>query len=1047
MQDGIFRYLLKFSLRDQVSLVLLSIAALPFLYLTLELPKIIVNDAIEGQDFPKLIFGTEFAQIPFLLLLCGLFLTLVVVSGVMKFFTSTYRYRVGDRLLRRLRYDMIERLLRFPPAEFRNLPSGQVISMVTAETSNLGLFMAEAFAVPAVALGTLGTIVLFMFMQDWLMGVAAIALYPLQIWLIPKIQRQINLLQRQEVHEQRGISQRIGDVVAGVTEIHGHDTSQYELADFSQRLGKVYRYRTQVSSKRYLANVLNQFFSQLTPFFFLSIGGYLVIVGDISIGALVAVLAAYKDMYSPWKDLIEYYQKTEDARVRYDQLHEFFVRSTLLEKSMIEAEPVPADFRQLPLVVSNVVVEKEEGVRLVDGASMMLKLPVHAAILGSGGSGREEFARLLARQVFPRSGNVSLGDRNLSELPDSVTGRRIGYAGSTTHLGPGTLRESLTYPLLRRPGSAAEDEEAVPAERERARAESLASGNSPYDIASDWIDYAAAGCSDRSGLERRMIEILRLVELEPDVYEIGLRRAIDPAAQPGLAARLIEARATFRERLHAAHQDRLIETFDADAHNTHASLAENILFGTPVGTEFALENLAGNPYLRRVIDEAGLTRDFLEMGRKLAALKAEIFRDLPPEHEFFKRFSFIDASELPAYEAILRHIDAHGIDGLSDADRTRLLALPFQLIEARHPVDLIDEALKQRLLDARRAFAAGLPPHLRGAVQFFEPGTYNAALSIVDNILFGKAVADRAGSVALIGRMVAEIVHELDLRDAVVAAGLDYDIGVGGARLTAAQRQKIALARCLIKRPDILILSDALSNLDMREQSKIVANVKAEMQGRSLILFESNETHRQHFAQVLRMAEGRIRDQDSDTDDAEGAGAAAHEGDLSAAKRRAVGLNEIVRMLMDIPLFAAIDRSKLKLLAFTSERVQFDAGQIVFRQGDTGDHAYVVVDGEADVVLESPGGSSTVATLGRNEIFGEMALLAKMPRTTTIRARTPLTLLSLGQDVFLPLVEENGEIAVAMLRVLAERLASTLRNYGKLVAENRAEAGRSTSPE
>lgn len=1040
MENGIFRYILKYSLRDQASLVLLSVAALPFLYLTLELPKIIVNDAIEGSDFPRAILGAEFGQIPFLLLLCGLFLALVVVSGVMKFFTSTYRYRVGDRLLRRLRYDMIERLLRFPPAEFRNVPSGQVISMITAETSNLGLFIAEAFAVPAVAIGTLGTITLFMFMQDWLMGVAAIALYPLQIWLIPKIQRQINALQRQEVQEQRGISQRIGDVVAGVNEIHGHDTSQYELADFSQRLGKVYRYRTQVSSKRYLANVLNQFFSQLTPFFFLSIGGYLVIVGDITIGALVAVLAAYKDMYSPWKDLIDYYQKTEDARVRYDQLKEFFVRSTLLEKSMIEAEPGAVDFSQLPLVVSNVVVEKEEGVRLIDGASLSLKLPAHAAILGTGGSGREEFARLLARQVFPRSGQVSLGDRNLAELPDSVTGRRIGYAGSATHLGPGTLREALTYPLLRRPGTVAESNIALPAERRHARAESVAAGNSPHDPAADWIDYAAAGCNDLQSLERRMIEILRLVELEPDVYEIGLRRAIDPAQQPDLAAKLIEARAIFRARLHAAHQDRLVESFDPASYNAHASVAENILFGTPVGPAFAIENLATNDYMRQVLDQAGLTGEFLEMGRKLAALKAEIFHDLPPEHEFFKRFSFIDASELPAFEAILRHIDAHGIHGLDEADRSKLMALPFQLIEARHPVDLIDNPMKQRLLAARRDFAARLPPHLRGTVQFFEERTYNAACSIADNILFGKAVASKPGSITLIGRMVADIVDELGLRDAIVAIGLSYDIGVGGTRLTAAQRQKIALARCLIKRPDILIMSDALSMMDLREQAKIVAQIKAEMQGRSLILFESDETHRKQFEQVLRMDQGRFSEQGNQAAAETLQTIQAAGGDAGGAERRAVGLNEIVRMLMDIPLFAGIDSAKLKLLAFTSERVAFEPGQVVFHQGDTGDRAYVVIEGEADVVLESPGGASTVATLGRNEIFGEMALLAKMPRTTTIRARTPLTLLSLGQDVFLPLVEENGEIAVAMLRVLAERLASTLRNYGKLAAESRAGA-------
>jgi len=1031
MESGIFRYILRHSLRDQVLLVSMSAVALPFLYLTLELPKIVVNEAIVGMDFPKTILGHEFGQIPYLLLLCGLFLALVIVSGALKYFTATYRYRVGDRLLRRLRYEMVERLLRFPPSDFRNLSSGQIVSMITAETSTLGFFIAEAFAVPAVALGTLSTIVLFMFLQNWMMGVAAIALYPLQIYLIPKIQRQINALQRQEVHEQRAISQRIGDVFAGVNEIHGHDTAQYELADFSRRFGKVFGYRVRISSKRYIANVLNQFFSQLTPFFFLSVGGYLVIEGEISLGSLVAVLAAYKDMYSPWKDLIDYYQKAEEARVRYDQLKEFFARSTLLEKSMIEAEPSGEHFNQAQLVASNVVVEKEEGHRPIDGASIKLTLPAHAAVLGSGGSGREEFARLLARQVFPRSGSVSLGDKNITDLPDSVTGRRIGYVGSQTYLGSGSIRDALVYPLMRRPRSDPGPAAGLSPARARERAETLRAGNSPHDVAADWVDYEAAGCSGAEQLERRMIEVLRLVDLEQEVYEIGLRSAISPELRPQLAAKLIEARGIFHARLHAAKQDPLIERFDPETYNAQATVAENILFGTPVGRYFALENLGHNDYMRQVIERSGLTTVFLETGRKLATIKAEIFRDLPPGHEFFERFSFIDADDMPVFEAILRRIKSHGIYSLEQADREKLMALPFKLVEAHDLEGLIDKEMKQRLLMARRTFAGGLPAHLRGAVQFFENESYNAASSIVENILFGKAVSSKAGSLALVSQIVSEIVDEMHLREAITSVGLEYEIGTGGARLTPAQRQKIALARCLIKRPDILIMNEALSSLEMHVQERVLANIKREMAGRSLILFESHEGRRREFEKVLLMDQGRFVEPD-------GAGrsktAGPHEESSQGEAPRSVGLNEVVNMLMDIPLFAGIDRSKLKLLAFTAERILFEKDQVVFFQGDAGDHAYVIIEGEVDVVLESAGGERIVATLGSNEIFGEMALLSKMPRTTTIRAKTPLVLLSLSQDVFLRMVEENSEISIAMMRVLAERLASTLRDYGKIVA-------------
>jgi len=1036
MERGVYRFILRYSLRDQILLVLMSASALPFLYLTLELPKTIVNQAIGGTDFPRHVLGHDLGQIPYLLLLCGLFLTLVIISGALKYFTSTYRYRVGDRLLRRLRYELIERVLRFPTSEFHHLSSGQIVSMITAETSNLGFFIAEAFAVPAVAIGTLGTIMLFMFMQNWMMGVAAIAMYPIQIYIVPKIQRQINELQRKEVKEQRDISRRIGDVVAGAKEIHGHDTSQYELADFSERLGTVYEYRVKISSKRYLTNVLNQFFSQLTPFFFLSIGGYLVIVGEISLGALVAVLAAYKDMYAPWKDIIDYYQKAEDARVRFDQLKEVFAHGTLLDKSIIEAEPEEADFSGLSLVAENVVVEKEEGVRLVDGATVNLPLPLHTAVLGSGGSGREEFARLLARREFPRSGTILLGDRNLSQLPDSITGRRIGYVSANTYLGSGSLREVLVYPLLRRPRIASDIECSPSPARQKIAAERLRAGNSPFDFETDWIDYRNAGCADRDALDHRMIDVLGMVNLDQHVFDMGLRQCIDPARHPELAARVVEAREIFLARLRATNRDTLVERFDVHSFNAHASIAENILFGSPVDSTFLVENLSRNEYMREILEKTGLTSRFVETGCKLAALKAEIFKDLPPGHEFFSRFSFISPEDIPAFEAILRSMKAKGIAALSEKDKEMLIGLPFRLVEAQHHVNLITEDLRERILTARRLFRDGLPDHLRGAIQFFDAGHYNSACSIIENIIFGKLASDKASSISEVSRMVSEVVDELQLRDSLTLIGLEYPVGVGAAHLTAAQKQKVALARCLLKRPDILIMSDALSTLDLEEQLEIIASVKLELQDRTLILFESDETHLRLFENALLMDQGKIVKHGETSEESGQQPSAAELAEMEAADntRNGVDINEVVRMLLDIPLFREIPRSKLKLLAFTSERVRFEPGETVFRQGDPGDRAYLVLNGQAEVVLELGGSDKTVATLGRNEIFGELALLAKIPRTTSIRAKTPLMLLSFSRDVFMRLAEKNSEISSAMMRVLAERLAGTLEKYGKLVA-------------
>src|SRR5690606_12327409 len=102
------------------------------------------------------------------------------------------------------------------------------------------------------------------------------------------------------------------------------------------------------------------------------------------------------------------------------------------------------------LSAANLVVESDDGVRAVDGVSVTLQLPAHAMIVGGGGSGAEEFALALARQVVPAAGRLSASDISLVELPDSATGRRIGYVGPQAYFHAGSLYDALVYPLLHR---------------------------------------------------------------------------------------------------------------------------------------------------------------------------------------------------------------------------------------------------------------------------------------------------------------------------------------------------------------------------------------------------------------------------------------------------------------------------------------------------------------------------------------------------------------------------------------------------------------------
>jgi CRP-like cAMP-binding protein len=132
-----------------------------------------------------------------------------------------------------------------------------------------------------------------------------------------------------------------------------------------------------------------------------------------------------------------------------------------------------------------------------------------------------------------------------------------------------------------------------------------------------------------------------------------------------------------------------------------------------------------------------------------------------------------------------------------------------------------------------------------------------------------------------------------------------------------------------------------------------------------------------------------------------------------------------VDLLRRIPMFAKIDPAKLKLLAFTSERVTFEAGQELFHQGDSGDAAYIIVDGSTEVLLDSPQGPVVVARLGTNSLVGEMAILCDMPRTATIRAVTQVTTLKISKDLFFRMVTDFPSMGVEVMRELAYRLEKT----------------------
>jgi energy-coupling factor transporter ATP-binding protein EcfA2 len=470
-------------------------------------------------------------------------------------------------------------------------------------------------------------------------------------------------------------------------------------------------------------------------------------------------------------------------------------------------------------------------------------------------------ALLLARLVGASSGRITIGGADLAELPVAVIGRRIGYVGAMPYLFAGTLRDNLLLGLRHIPLRPPAYDETAERRRARQLHEARRSGNIDFDLHADWIDYRSAGVTDRAELMERIAEILRCLDFEEDIYGLGLRGRLDPAAQPELAERLLEARRALAERLAADGITNLVETYDPGRYNSNATVAENLLFGTPIGPTFELDALADNVHVRRVLDRIGLTDDLVEAGRQVAETMTEMFAGLPPEHEFFEQFSFIGAQELPEFATILAAAESGGVRDLDNQQRDRLLSLPFKLIAARHRLGVLDDRMQQRLLEARRAFREGLAEQARGQIEFFDPARYNAAASLQDNILFGKIAYGEAEATMRVPQLLREVLDALSLRSAVMDVGLDYHVGTAGSRLSLAQRQRAAIARALLKRPDLLILNEATSGLDAPAQAKVAAGLREEMAGRGIIWVLHRASLARNFDRVLVMSGGKLQEQ------------------------------------------------------------------------------------------------------------------------------------------------------------------------------------------
>ena len=1000
MERSLFAFIWKYSKREQIGLLAFTLITFPFLYVTLELPKRIINDAIGAETDTVTVLGYEITTIQLLVGLCLTYLAAVIVHGLLKMRLNTMKGVLAERMLRRFRYRLISRMIRFPNHYFRDTSQGELVSMITSEAEPMGGLMGDFVAQPTFQAGQMLIVVLFLFMQSVWFGLAGIALIPLQAYLIPMLQRQINQLNKERIREVRHLSAEIGETAAGITDLRTNGGWRYRLAGFTHRLGLLFHIRFKIYQKKFFMKFLNNFITQLTPFFFYLVGGILAIQGSITVGALVAALAAYKDLSSPWKELLTYYNQTQDMAVRWDIVVERFDPGGMIDKRFFEGTPDEIPHLTGEIAINRVVVRNSDGTPVLDDFSLKIPKGAQVAIKASTQNERRAIADLFTRELVPTRGSITMGGHDLSQLHEAVIAARIGYVHAQPYLFSGTVGDNLLMSLRTRPNTVLWD----PDQQDRAAIEARRSGNSSDSLRAEWLDPGQAGFDTVEDVHNWWFELNRALNSDESIVRAMLNSRMDPLRYPELARKIVNLRKEVCEVLTERELNKAFHRFDPDRFNPAIALGGNLLFAAP-RRAITQQGLSGEKAFLAIVAEQGLAEQAIAISQTLVETLHQTFGRDGTNHPLFTALDIDDELYEKLVDIAARR-RADGDSALSAEEFLLLLTVPFAFT-AEQIGPAFPDSFKQEILDIRRSKAADL--RARAGDMFVEiaPENYLPRMTLLENLLYGRISAVAGVQEDLIIDAVSDVLRAHGLEQQVATNAFDVPTAIGGANLPQTILDRVGFTRAGIKKPDVLIFDQALGGSNLSHTRRRLSEL---LPGTTQIFLDDHFDERESYDLYVEVIHGRVNGMERLDYPESGS-------DVSDDLRRKLGV------IQRNDLFRNLNARNQRLLAFAARWYPAEAGVRIFNAGDAPDAVYLCLDGKAEVtVVDDTGKEQHVTTIEPGRVIGDLAVILKEPRQVNLTTLEDSRFLRIGADQFRSVIETDKTVLLQLLKTVAGHL-------------------------